>query len=155
MGFAKYYFSAKDTDPPSLTAFCTRQVRFEEVDMLRIVWHGRYVSFFDEGREAFGRKYGLSYADFQAARVAAPIVQLKIDYQAPLRYGEVMNIETTLYWCEALRLNFAYRITGPDDRLVARGCTVQLCTDLEGRMLVLEPDFVKDFRQRWQAGELR
>ena len=154
MGFPKQYFTINDNDPPPLKASCSRQVRFEEVDMLRIVWHGRYVSYLDEGREAFGQRYGLSYAAFQTAWVAAPIVQMHLDYHSPLRYGEIMRIETVHHWCDALRFNFEYRITGPEEQLVARGYTVQLCTDLEGRMLLMEPDFVRDFRKRWQAGEL-
>ena len=31
-------------------------VRFSETDPLGIVWHGNYIKYFEDGREAFGRK---------------------------------------------------------------------------------------------------
>ena len=38
-------------------------IRFSEVDSLRVVWHGHYIKFFEDGREAFGREHGLTYLD--------------------------------------------------------------------------------------------
>ena len=51
--------------PTTLTASVIIRVRFNETDPLGIVWHGNYIKYFEEGREAFGRKYGLSYLDVQ------------------------------------------------------------------------------------------
>ena len=31
------------------------RVRFTETDPLGIVWHGNYIQYFEDGREAFGR----------------------------------------------------------------------------------------------------
>ena len=33
-------------------------VRFQEVDSMGVVWHGHYLTFFEEGRAAFGREFG-------------------------------------------------------------------------------------------------
>ncbi len=154
MGLPKRYFDVNPDDPPPLVALAERRVRFEEVDPLGIVWHGRYVSFIEEGRTSFGDRYGLSYKLFQKNRVAAPIVQLHIDYRSPLYFDEVMQIEAVLHWSDALRLNFEYRITGPEDRLVATAYTVQLLTDLRGNTLLVAPQWIADFRERWKAGLL-
>ncbi len=35
------------------------RVRFSEVDSLKMVWHGSYVKYMEDGREAFGREFGL------------------------------------------------------------------------------------------------
>ena len=40
-------------------------VRFNETDPLGIVWHGNYITYFEDGREAFGRHFGISYLDIQ------------------------------------------------------------------------------------------
>ena len=37
------------------------RVRFSEVDSMGVVWHGNYLKYFEDGREAFGRKHGLGY----------------------------------------------------------------------------------------------
>ena len=86
--------------------------------------------------------------------MAAPIVQMHIDYLAPLHLDEVMVIETMLYWTEALKINFGYRILGADGRLVVRAYTVQLLTDLQGKMLLVPMDWIEEFRRQWRAGEL-
>ena len=35
------------------------EIRFSEVDSMGVVWHGHYVKYFEDAREAFGAKYGL------------------------------------------------------------------------------------------------
>lgn len=43
----------------ALTDRTTIKVRFSEIDSMQIVWHGEYVRYFEDGREAFGKRYGL------------------------------------------------------------------------------------------------
>ena len=45
----------------ALTDRTTIKVRFSEIDSMQIVWHGEYVRYFEDGREAFGKRYGLDY----------------------------------------------------------------------------------------------
>ena len=35
------------------------KIRFSEVDSMNIVWHGSYMMYFEDAREAFGREFGL------------------------------------------------------------------------------------------------
>lgn len=149
----KPYF--KDLDgPPPLIARCRRVVRLEEVDALGIVWHGRYPSYFEDGREELGRRFGLSYLEFRAAGVIMPIRSLTLDYLSPLKYLEEVGIETELHWHEAARLNIAYSLFGGDGRLATRGATVQLMVDLNGELLLEAPPFYRDFQQKWREGRL-
>ncbi len=154
MGFAKEYFKKAADSPAPLGATTTRRIRFEEVDPLNIVWHGRYVSFLDDGRVACADKYGLTYQQFIDAKIPAPIVQMHIDYLAPLLFDEIITIETSMHWSDALRFNYEYKISGADGRLAARAYTVQLLTDMAGQILLVVPDWIEDFRNRWRRGKL-
>ncbi len=155
MGFRKEYFQTEPGAPEPLAAVTRRRVRFEEVDALGMVWHGRYASFLEDGRAAFGRRYGLSYTRFRDERMAAPIVQMQIDYRCPLLFDQNFCVHTVLHWCDALKLNFEYIIIrDSDNRLVATAGTVQLITDHSGGLLLTETGFVKEFRDRWRSGEL-
>jgi hypothetical protein len=58
-------------------------VRFNEVDALRIVWHGHYVNYFEEGRRAFGRRLGIDYTTFIEQGIAVPVIHLEVNYLAP------------------------------------------------------------------------
>ena len=74
---------------------CTIKVRFNEVDSLKIVWHGEYVKYMEDGRESFGLDYpGLGYLDIYNSGFTAPVVDIHISYKYPLIYGDTAIIET-------------------------------------------------------------
>ncbi len=146
------YFDNIEGAPAPLIATTTRRVRFEEVDSIRMVWHGRYPSYFEDGRIAFGDKYGLAYSWFVDNRVLAPIVQMHFDFKSPLRFDEIMTIETTLHWNDAMRLDFSYKIINNNNKVAATGYTVQLLVEPDGAVLFAPPDWILEFRKKWQAG---
>ncbi len=152
MGFPKQYFAHNPDDPFPLTAETDRRVRFEEVDALRMVWHGRYPSYFEDGRIAFGDLYGLTYPYYIENNVKAPIVQMRFDFMSPLHFDETMKIETNLHWCDAVRLDFSYRIFDQNGKLAATGCTVQLITDMNDTVLFVAPEWLLQFREKWLNG---
>ncbi|WP_034642629.1 acyl-CoA thioesterase [Desulfovibrio inopinatus] len=145
----KNYFRLQPNAPAPLEMTMTRPVKFHEADPLGIVWHGNYVVYFEEGREAFGAKFGINYLDFHNHGLTVPIRRLEVDYLCPLRYGDHVTVMTRLHWSDAARLNFEYRVTNQSDQLIATGCTVQLFVDLSGELVMTLPDFLLDFQTRW------
>ncbi len=150
----KPYFRTNKEAPQPLRCIAERVVRFEEVDALSIVWHGRYPSYFEDARVLLGTKYGIGYLDFYQAGIISPIKQLHIDYQKPLRFDEPFTIEAILHWSEAARLNHEFILRNADGEVATTGYSVQLLLDSDGNLLMVPPPFFEDFRQRWQAGEL-
>lgn len=128
------YFQ-QDLKPP-LIADCSRRVQFDEVDSLRIVWHGRYVSYLEQGRNEWGRKFGFTYHDMAANDFAMPIVQLHLDHFSPLFYDEMIRIRTICHFTESSKMNMSYEIYSEKGALAARGYTVQLYTDFSGNPMI-------------------
>jgi acyl-CoA thioester hydrolase len=155
MGSRKLYFKGNPTNPTPLAVGIDRRVRFEEVDALGMVWHGRYPSYFEDGRIAFGDRYGLAYLSFMQHQVMAPIVQMHVDYKSPLRFDQIIRIETALHWNEALRLDFSYTIKDQKGTIAATGYTVQVLTDINGTVLFVPPDWIQEFREKWRNGHWR
>jgi acyl-CoA thioester hydrolase len=151
----KPYFKTDQGQPAPLRIRIKQKVRFEEVDSLGIVWHGRYASYFEDARVAFGEKYGIGYMDFYANGVVAPIKQMHFDYHQPLRFGDEMTIEAVLHWSEAARLNFEFTVQNSNDELSTTGYTIQMMLDLEENILVVLPPFYKKFLDNWKAGVLK
>lgn len=149
----KPYFKYQESPPPLIVS-CQRKVRLDEVDVLGIVWHGRYAGYLEDGREEMGRRYGLSYVEFKEAGAVLPIRTLHVDYLSPLRYLETFTVETILHWHEAARLNMEYKIYGQAGELATRGYSVQMMVDLSGGLMLETPPFYRDFQGRWQRGEL-
>lgn len=139
--------------PEPLRWSVERKVRFEEVDSLRVVWHGRYPSYFEDARIAFGERYGLKYMELYDAGTITPIKQMYIDYLGPLRFGDSCRINIALHWHDAARLNFSYTIESPEGELLTTGYTVQLFLDQQGQVYMFKPDIYADFCERWRRGD--
>ncbi len=151
----KDYFRKQEGAPEPLRCCVDRVARFEEVDAMGIVWHGRYPSYFEDGRVLLGDKYGIGYMDFYQEGFVAPIKQMHVDYQRPLQFGEPFTIEAILHWADAVRLNHEFILRNADGEVTTTGYSVQLLMDLEQNVLMLPPPFYEEFRRRWQNGELK
>ncbi len=123
-------------------------VRFNEVDSLGIVWHGHYVTYFELGREAFGRELGITYLDVKKNGVVIPIVHYECDYKQSLKYGETAEIETRFINNPAAKLIFEYTITHKQKGIIATGKTVQVFTDLEGELQLNPPPFFEEWKKK-------
>lgn len=148
------YFKQKHDDPAPLVARVSRIVRFEEVDCLGIVWHGRYPGYFEDARVAVGDKYGIGYKDFHRHNVLAPIKKMHVDYSLPLRFQEEFEIRAAIVWSEAARLNHEFVICNQNGDVAASGYSVQMFVDRSGEYMLSPPDFYSRFCSRWKAGEL-
>ena len=142
--------STPKANAATLTTRTEVKVRFNEVDSLGIAWHGHYVRYFEDGREAFGAEHGLGYLDVYGHGLVTPIVQLTCDYKRPLTYGDSILIETTFVDNPAARLHFSYKVYQlARHELVATGSTTQVFLERESRMLLLNtPEFFEQWKQR-------
>ena len=125
-------------------------VRFNEADPLGIVWHGHYLRYFEDGREAFGKIHGISYLDCYKQGLALPIVSVRCDYSKPLRYGDTVIVQTIFVNCSAAKVMFDYKIFEASQKtLVARGSSVQVFVDVKSFQLQLTlPAFFEEWKQK-------
>ena len=68
------------------------KVRFSEVDAMRVVWHGNYLKYFEDAREALGAAYNLDYIDIAEKGFFVPIVRTEIDHLWPITYGSNVKV---------------------------------------------------------------
>jgi acyl-CoA thioester hydrolase len=134
-----------------LQSIVSIRVRFSEVDALGVAWHGHYLAYFEEGRNEFGREHGLGYADLRAAGYIAPVVHAEVDYFAPARFDDLLEVRARLYPDRGARINFSYRITDPRGEKLATGRTVQVFTEPDGSLVFTRPRFYQEFLDRWEG----
>jgi acyl-CoA thioester hydrolase len=151
----KPYFKTQPDAPASLRLQVERRVRFEEVDALGIVWHGRYASYLEDARSALGDHYGIGYLDLFGNGIIAPIKKMHIDYHTPLVYPEEFTIEGILHWSDAARINYEFIIRNSKGNTVATAYSVQVMLDRDKNLYMVAPKFYQDFCRRWKAGELK
>ena len=129
------------------------RVRFSEVDSMRIVWHGEYVRYFEDGREAFGREFaGLGYMDIYESGYGAPMVDMSLQYKKPLVCNDTAIVETRYIPTEAAKICFEYEIRRESDgAVVATGTSVQVFVDAKGDLQLLSPAFYLKWKEKWNA----
>lgn len=134
----------------TLTHTIEADVKFSEVDSLGIVWHGHYVRYFEDGREAFGKAFNLDYLTFYKSGYVVPIVNISCDYKRFLRYGDRVRIETEYIPCDAAKINFNYRLLNAmSNELVVTGSTIQVFLNSENFTLQLtNPSFFDDWKRK-------
>jgi len=126
------------------------RIRFSEVDSMRVVWHGEYIRYFEDGRESFGRQYGLNYMDVYAMGYTIPLVYIKCEFKYPLRVGDTAIIETRYLDCEAAKIKFEYcKYRESDMVLVAEGESVQVFLNNENELELTMPKFYKEWKKKW------
>jgi len=123
-------------------------VRFSEVDSMGIVWHGNYVKYLEDGRESFGKKFGIGYLDMFSNGTMTPLVKVDIDYKNLVEYGETLIVETSYENCESAKIILNYKIYKKSDNKVAvTARTIQVFVNLQRELLLYPPTFFTDWKK--------
>ena len=126
------------------------KVRFSEVDSMRVVWHGNYVKYLEDGREAFGNEFTLAYYDAFGNGFMTPIVKLDIDYKRMIKYGEKIIIETEYIPTKAAKIVFKYKIYNADTKKIAvAATTTQIFLDKNSELHLTNPNFYIEWQKKW------
>lgn len=137
----------------SLTNKTQLRVRFSEVDSMQIVWHGEYIRYFEDGREAFGREFsGLGYMDIYKSGYLTPIVKIVCDYKIPLVCNDIAIVETRFINSEAAKIVFEYTIYRESDmQIVATGESMQVFLNSNNQLELVNPEFYLEWKKRWNV----
>jgi acyl-CoA thioester hydrolase len=124
-------------------------VRFSEADAMGVVWHGNYIKYFEDGREAFGREHGLSYLDVFNHGFMTPIVKINCNYKRSLEYGQTAIVETTYIDKAAAKLVFRYTIYRKGDyEILATGETEQVFLNKDKELHLTLPEFFMEWKKK-------
>lgn len=125
------------------------KIRFSDTDAMGVVWHGNYLRFFEDGREAFGLEHQLEYLDMYNQGYFTPIVQSHIDHKSPIMYGEKVKVIAKFIPTKAAKIIFEYEVHNlTTGKLSATGKTIQVFLDTESRTLSLNnPDFFEAWKK--------
>lgn len=131
-------------------------VRFADIDHAGIVYFPRFFHFFhlafeEMWRERLGARAYVSLLDDD--RLGFPAVRAECDYRAPLRFGDVAEVELRVIRLGRTSVTFGYRVYRAADTaadgtalprlLAAEGSTVSAIVDLSRFAAVEPPDSVR------------
>ena len=108
----------------------TRRVEFADTDMAGIVHFANFFRYMEIAEHEFLRSRGLSVAmDWEGERIGFPRVSTACDFESPVRFEDVLDIEIELVRVGSKSLSFTCTFRH-GDRLVARGRLSTVCCRL-------------------------
>ena len=113
-----------------------------------MVWHGHYIAWFEVGRMALLGKFRLLPKDFAQMGYIAPVVDLKCVFKEPAHLDDEILIRTAILKPTKAALTFRFQVQRKSDgKLLASGEETQVLLTLDGRMLYIIP---QDLREKFQ-----
>lgn len=93
-----------------MTFTATRAIRFGDEDHAGIVYFPRFFDFYHCAMEDFFAANGRPYREvLDVDRVGWPAVHIESDFESPVRFGDVMEIDVWLVRVGDRSATFAYR----------------------------------------------
>ncbi len=117
-------------------------VRFEEVDAAGIVFFARFFNWCHDAMECFFGGLSGGYVELiTKRRIGFPTVHLTADWKAPVRYGDVARVETSVTKIGSTSCTFRHVMTRLRDGVhVATVDQVVVATNLDTMTKLTLPD---------------
>lgn len=108
------------------------RIYYEDTDAGGVVYHARYLGFFERGRTEFFRERGLSVQKLHEEGLLFPVVRLEIDFCYPARLDDLVRVRTTLAATGKTSFTMEQQLIRVDDeRLLAKGVVTLVCVDTD------------------------
>ena len=114
------------------------RVTYRDTDQMGYVYYANHLVWFEIGRSEFVRQLGQSYRELEESGVFLPVVSAQVNYRAPARYDDLIEIRTRVTKLSHVGIAFDYRVVRLDEDhevLVAAGSTRHAFVDSEGKFL--------------------
>ena len=113
------------------TLFHTLRVRWAEVDRQGIVFNAHYLTYFDVAITEYWRAIGYPYPQALLAIGADTfVVKATVEYHAPARYDDVLEIEVSVEELREKVIKLGFRVTNKNSEdLLALGHLVIVAAD--------------------------
>jgi acyl-CoA thioester hydrolase len=117
-------------------------VRYAETDAMGIVHHASYIIWLEESRSSYIRSRGYDYVEVERAGYFLSVVELKVRYRAPARYGDLIRVAC---WVESLAsraITFEYEVShATTGALFVTGESRHIATNKAGQPTLIPENF--------------
>jgi acyl-CoA thioester hydrolase len=115
------------------------RIYYEDTDCGGIVYYANYLKYFERARTQYLEERGLSVTELMKAGRVFVVVHAEVDYRAPARYGDTLEIETTVPEMNPAAITFSHLVYERESRrLVAEGAARLAVTDGNGKVRRLD-----------------
>lgn len=116
------------------------KIPFHDVDTAEVAWHGHYIKYLEIARCELLDSIDYNYAAMRDSGFYWPVIDLRVKYVRPARFGQVIEVQAKLIEWEN-RMKVEYRIVDADSGTkLTTGYTSQVAVRIsDGEMLLASP----------------
>lgn len=124
------------------------RVYYEDTDAGGVVYHARYVAFYERARTEMLRQHNFHQQQLFSEHVAFTVRRMTVDYLLPARLDDMLEVQTGITLIRRASLTFAQRIVDADGRLLSQAEVLIACVDLrQMKPIALPESIVAEFKQ--------
>jgi len=119
------------------------RIYYEDTDCGGVVYYANYLKYFERARTQYLEDRGLSVAELLKAGRVFVVVHAEVDYRAPARYGDTLEIETIISDMNPAAITFSHVVRERQSRrVVVEGAARLAVTDGNGKVKRLDKQTV-------------
>ena len=119
------------------------RIYYEDTDCGGVVYYANYLKYFERARTQYLEDRGLSVAELMKAGRVFVVVHAEVDYRAPARYGDTLEIETIISDMNPAAITFSHVVRERQSRrVVVEGAARLAVTDGNGKVKRLDKQTV-------------
>ncbi|AML59589.1 4-hydroxybenzoyl-CoA thioesterase family active site [Serratia rubidaea] len=124
------------------------RVYYEDTDASGVVYHARYVAFFERARTEMLRQHDFHQQQLLSEHVAFVVRRMTVDYLLPARLDEQLEVQSEITQLRGASLTFAQRIVNSGGALLSQADVLIACIDPhQMKPRALPKSIVAEFKQ--------
>lgn len=137
--------NSKALEPWQISTEIEVCIPFHDVDMMAVAWHGHYFRYIELARCALLELIDYNYPQMDASGYFWPVIDTRMKYLAPLRFGQRVRVRATLMEYQN-RLKIDYLLSDAESGVRAsKGHSIQVAVNKEsGEMCLASPRVLLD-----------
>ena len=127
------------------------RVRFEETDLMAVVYHSRYLPWMEMGRVAWLRACGVDLNRMMDEGILFPIREINVKYKHSARFDDQYEVQTTMQEFNRAKMVVSYKVVNvKDGKVFVEGNTTNVFTDKNGKILRLPAAWFEKINAAYQ-----
>ncbi|MCG2725343.1 MAG: acyl-CoA thioesterase [Elusimicrobia bacterium] len=130
-----------------------KRIHYHDTDCGGVVYYGNYLKFLEEARTEYLESKGMSLKELMDEGVWFVVRRQEIEYRAPARYGDILDINTWVKEFSDVRIQFGYEIKNQDDLLLTKAITDMVCVGKDLKLKEMPAKLKNMFKMTMKNGD--
>lgn len=110
------------------------RVIYADTDKMGVVYHARYLNYFEIGRNEMLREINLSYKSLEAQNIYLPVIEMGSKFYKPAFYDDLLTVKTSIKKASLSSIRFSINcLIYRQDELLVSGFTEHIFSDCFGK----------------------